>query len=436
MPQIKPAQPLPPAPRWSVAPSKLYSNVTSKVAAVNARSKANVKPMVVAQPRVIIRNNVQSKKPVETKYQPVKNVKIIKSQDENIYENIKVSAQNDKLKSALTNFDKIINEYNTMSVSSENLSSKNLAVKQQSKSVSIPNTPASAPKLQKSKTCSIIEAHCILKNPTERQSLPDVKTRLVRKTLQPQPNFSSKERAKSVWDVSAAPPKISTRARSTSCVRTPSRIPVKKIPQKNCLSRTASADQFSSPDRGSAPAKPNVAKLSLPIKACVEKFESKTKSLATPVASLRKSQEAIVSKKHVRGRDYIESSAFDNCKKQTKKVMVTPKLIMKDVVDYIKSDPGKEYNSDCSDDSGHISNENEPPETPRKVTELLAKFEKRKTSVDQGFVENTPAVPYQQETAKEKEVYWKGVNLRKSFLICLVYFIFCLMFLVFSLSED
>lgn len=402
MPQIKPVQPLPPAPRWGASPTKLYSNITSKIGAVNSRTKANVKPMVVAQPRVVVRNNSQSKKPTETKSQPTRNIKIVKQQTDNIYENIKISSQNDKLKSALTNFDKIINEYNTMSASSDNLSGKNLTSKQQSKSVSIPNTPSSVPKLQKSKTCSIIEAHCILKSPSDQQTSPqDVKTRLVRKTLQPATSLTSQERAKSVWDVSASPPKIATRARSTSCVRSPSKIPVKK-PQKPVFPRTASADQFSNSDRGNVPIKPN-AKLSLPIKACVEKFEAKSKAAATPIVSSLRSQEVVASKRHTRRPDarYVENVP--------KKLSLSPKILSKDVPDYLKCDPGREYNSDCSEDSGHISNENEPQEPPKKISELLEKFEKRKTSVDHGYVEHAPAPLYQPDQAnKSKEVHEVG----------------------------
>ena len=321
------------------------------------------RPSVVARPRSealwrVVREDALM---MATKLKPVNKPlqKKWTKKNEHVYENLtykKKDSVESKLKIVIDNFDRILDEY---------------------------KPPAAAvvaatkiPKLQKAKTCSIIESKCILKKslsqpldssdgiktmktktkslaeiPQEVKAKPRAKT-LTTKTKSlaeiPQAKTSSKvkevvqrinllNKAKSTHDVSLQEP------------RKVSKIPVKTPALRKTFPSTPSG--LNCLDRTSGSTRKNVASLTL----AIPKRDFVTKS--PKEKSVKEVVQKLEANKLGNGKNtYRKNKEIKN--KSSESDLSTNKVVLT----YLKDNEVRKlnYNSDdCSDDSGNISNENE-----------------------------------------------------------------------------
>ncbi|KAJ3650417.1 hypothetical protein Zmor_016518 [Zophobas morio] len=334
------------------------------------------RPSVVARPRSealwrVVREDALM---MATKLKPVNKPlqKKWTKKNEHVYENLtykKKDSVESKLKIVIDNFDRILDEYKPPAAAV--VAATKIPKLQKAKTCSIIES-----KLQKAKTCSIIESKCILKKslsqpldssdgiktmktktkslaeiPQEVKAKPRAKT-LTTKTKSlaeiPQAKTSSKvkevvqrinllNKAKSTHDVSLQEP------------RKVSKIPVKTPALRKTFPSTPSG--LNCLDRTSGSTRKNVASLTL----AIPKRDFVTKS--PKEKSVKEVVQKLEANKLGNGKNtYRKNKEIKN--KSSESDLSTNKVVLT----YLKDNEVRKlnYNSDdCSDDSGNISNENE-----------------------------------------------------------------------------
>lgn len=270
--------------------------------------------------------------------------------------------ENNKLRIVIDNFDKILDEY-----------------KQQ---------PTKIPKLQKSKTCSIIESKCVLKKATlSATSMNDLNCRSMQKT---NGNESFLSRTVSSCDVSAKKSKIPLRKtfpstpsglNVTDRIAKPSVVPkmatAKSVqnlaPERKLVGRFAKSTQnlnktvlLSMPKRRDyvcGVARNDENAITKPsVKKAVQKFEDQTKT-----GTYKKTNPTIIINRNNTYTKTPKLKLKDDILPQTKSIEVyeekkpppAKNKIIQLITNFERKSTFGGYTSDNSDDSGNISNEHE-----------------------------------------------------------------------------